>query len=148
MASCDHRFRDLTVLMHEIADHCPLTPGLAMLAVVEDPSTVQRLTHLERLPVDARLDHGEDLSTLLYETMDRLPVPDDHAADIRHTVLTVLVRPGFAVIGRHEKQWWLGWRYSNHFRRVWDSDLAVVTEHGWYELMSRWAGRTPAMVQN
>lgn len=131
--------------MAAIASHCALTPGLALLGVVEDPAAEQRLTHLERLPVDSRLEHYEQVRDLLYETMQRLPVPDFAGPNTRHSVLTVVVRPGFTVIGRHEKAWCLGWRYSNHGRGAWDGDLCVVTEHGWYELMSRWAGRSPAM---
>ncbi len=145
--ACEHCFRDPAVLMDEIASHSSLTPGLALLAVVEDPATEQRLTHLERLPVDSRLEHYEQVRDVLYETMQRLLIPDFAGPDTRHSVLTVVVRPGFTVIGRHEQAWCLGWRYSNHGRGAWDGDLAVVTEHGWYELLSRWAGRSPAIQQ-
>ena len=141
-----HRFRDPSALIHEIAGHCPLTEAPSLRAVVEDPGTAQQLTHIERLPVDSRLAHHEETSYLLYDTMQRLPVPDFAGPQTRHRVLTLVVRPGLTVLGPYERQWLLAWRYSNHGRGAWDSDLALVTEHGWYEWLSGWAGHQPAMV--
>jgi len=147
MAVSPHYCRDLSAVMSQIAELCPLTAGSALLAVVEDPNMQQRLTHIERLPVDARISEHEYARELLYAVMnDTLPVPDFAGPGTRHTVLTVLVRPGFAVAGPHEREWATAWRYSNHLRGASTGDMVVVTEHGWYELLSHWAGSTPAMV--
>ena len=133
--------------MNQIADVCPLVEGSALLAVAEDPSTRQRLTHIERLPVDSRLADHEDARDLLYDVMNEtLPVPDFAGPDTRHTVLTVLVRSGFAVPSRYESEWALAWRYSNHMRGAWTGDMTIVTEHGWYDMHSHWAGSRPAMI--
>lgn len=146
MTAEDHSYRDVAALVTQIAHLCPLTEGLALLAVVEDPSTTQQLIQLERLPVDARIDAHDEVRDLLRDTMRALPIPDFAGPDTRHSVLTVVVRPGRALLGPHEQAWLMGWRYSNHHRGAWDSELVVVTEHGWYEWRSDWAGFAPTML--
>jgi hypothetical protein len=137
--------RDPDRLIEEIAARHDLTEGTALLAVVADPSTQQRLTHVEPLPVDPCITHYEDVRNLLYETMQTLPLPDFAGPGTRHLVVTVLVRPGLTVLGRHESQWLLGWRYSNHLKGAFDGDLMLVTEHGWVHFPTSWGDDEPRM---
>lgn len=76
--------------------------------------------------------------------MQTLPIPD--VVPPIYGVMTVVVRPGRTVVGAGEEAWLLGWRYSNHFRRCYDTDLILVTEHGWLDLMTKLAGQTPSMM--
>ena len=45
----------------------------------------------------------------------------------------------------NEAVWLNGWRFSNHFAPVYDSDLILVTEHGWTDFMTQWAGHEPRL---
>jgi hypothetical protein len=141
-------YRDLAQLIEDVAERRPLVDGLALLAVVEDPSTTQRLTHLSKLPVDSRIDDFLEVQDLLHDTMQLLPVPDFAGPNTRHGVMTVIVRPGLCVFGRHESQWMLGWRYSNHFRGAFTGDLILVTEHGWADFMTNAGGHRPRMLSS
>lgn len=74
----------------------------------------------------------------------RLPIPD--VTPPTHAVMTVVVRPGRTLLGRSEHHWLTAWRYANRGLSVFTSDLILVTEHGWTDLMTQWAGHTPAMI--
>ena len=62
-------------------------------------------------------------------------------------VVTVLVRPGLTVLGRHESQWLMAWRYSNHLKGAFHGDIVLVTEHGWAHWPSDCGGLEPRMEQ-
>lgn len=140
-----YEFKDPGEVLEQVAAVHPLTPGTALVAVVEDPATRQRVTAVEALPVDSRVGEEEDLSGLLRETMQRLPVPQWSGGGPRHSVITVLVRPGLTVFGRIESVWVRGWRYSNHLMSAYTGDLILVTEHGWADIMTGWGGYQPKM---
>jgi len=137
--------RDPRELMVNIAAKHRLEEGLALLAVVADPSTHQTVTLVERLPVDCRIEHYMEVRDLLYETMQRLPVPEFAGPDTRHMVVTVLVRPGLTILGRHESQWLMAWRYCNHLKGAFDGDIVLVTEHGWAHWPSECGDLDPRM---
>jgi hypothetical protein len=139
-------YDDPARLIEQIADQSQLGEGCALLAVVEDPSTEQRLTHVEQLPVDSRIEHYLQVRDLIHDTMQELPVPDFAGPDTRHGVMTVVVRPGLCVFGRHEQEWFMAWRYSNHGRGAFTSDLMLVTEHGWVDFMTDIGGYGPRML--
>ncbi len=100
---------------------------------------------MESLPVDSRIAHYEEVRGLLYETMQALPLPGFAGPETRHLVVTVLVRPGLTVLGRHESQWLLGWRYSNHLKGAFDGDLMLVTDQGWVHFPTDWGASEPRM---
>ncbi|MGH3384324.1 MAG: hypothetical protein ACRDO1_07080 [Nocardioidaceae bacterium] len=139
-------FRDPGLLLSDIAERQPLVEDTALLAVVQEPSTDQRLTHVEVLPVSARVDASVDLSELLRSTMERLPVPEwSRTRSITHAVMTVLVRSGPTIFGANESRWFVGWRYSNHVMDAITGDVLLVTEHGWADFMTDWGGHEPRM---
>lgn len=134
-------------LIDEIAERTPLLADTVHLAVVEDPSTRQLLTHVETLPVPARIGHYVQLGDLLEHTMcTRLPIPEWSGPGIRHIVVTVIVRGGLTVFGRNEEQWLLGWRYCNHLMGAFKGTVFLVTEHGWYDWQSDWGDYEPRLV--
>lgn len=63
-------------LIEEIAARRSRVIGTVHLGVVADPSTHQRLTHVETLPAPALIGHCLQARNLVRETVsDRLPVP-------------------------------------------------------------------------
>lgn len=38
------------------------------------------------------------------------------------------------------------WRYSNHLTNAFDGGVMLVTEHGWADFMTDYAGHSPAMA--
>jgi len=136
---------DPALLIEQIAHHHPMTPGAVLFALVNHPSTDQDIVHVERLPIDCRGPVPDDLSQQLCDAMDRLPLPEK-SHPILHTLVTVIVRSGFTVLGQKELEWMLGWRYSNHFRPAFTGDLILVTEHGWLDWRTGWGGHEPRMI--
>lgn len=142
-----YELRDPQALMDQIATSVRLTEGTVYLALVHQPSTAQRLLAIEELtPLPADIDdHHRGRSDLLYDRVWRLAIPprSDSSASI---LVTVIVRGGTNGWGREEKQWAMGWRYSNHNSDAFDRDLLVVTAHGWCSLWSEVGGHEPSMV--
>lgn len=142
-----YELRDPQALLDEIAASVPLTEGRVFLALVHQPAAAQRLLALEELsPLPADIDeHHRGRSDLLYDRVWKLAIPprSDTSASI---LVTVIVRGGTNGWGHEEKQWAMGWRYSNHNSEAFDRDLIVVTEHGWCSLWSRLGGHEPSMV--
>ncbi len=137
--------RDPDRLIEEIAARHDLTEGTALLAVVADPSTQQRLTHVEPLPVDPRIAHTRTSATSSTRRCRFCRCRTSPGPGTRHLLVTVLVRPGLTVLGRHESQWLLGWRYSNHLKGAFDGDLMLVTEHGRVHFPTFWGDDEPRM---
>jgi len=137
---------DPGILIEQIAREHPLTEGLVLLALVKHPSTEQSLVHVAPFPGGLVDPAPDDLNRQLCAAMDSLPLPDE-THPIEHCVVTVIVRPGFAVFGRRELEWAMGWRYSNHLRSAFTGDLMLVTEHGWHDLMTGWGGHEPRMIR-
>lgn len=139
-------FVDIPRLMRQIADEHELRDGDVLLALVREPGSMQELVCVERLPETAYLSDYQDARDLIYETMRRLPITERDDAGIHFRTLTVLVRRGLTVFGPYESNWMLAWRYSNHLRDAFSTDVALVTEHGWLDFMSDEAGYEPALV--
>ncbi|MEP6817725.1 MAG: hypothetical protein ABI873_19480 [Marmoricola sp.] len=139
--------RDPQLLMDDLARGTSLHDGDVWLALVLDPATRQRLREIRRLPAPDHLDDEgrRAMSDLLYDTMHSLPIPP-RGEHLRAVVVTVLVRPGFNVWGRLEKFWAMAWRYSNHNTDALDTDIIVVTEHGWASLRSYDGGEAPRLT--
>ena len=49
-------------------------------------------------------------------------------------------------MGPNEGQWFLAWRYVNHFQRLFSGDLILVTEHGWTDFMTKLGGAEPSLT--
>jgi hypothetical protein len=137
--------RDPSRLIHEIPDRVRLVEDSAYVALVQHPSTHQRLVEVRQLGLPALLDDGEDISEELREAVEAL-APEWRRQAPEHLVMTIIVRPGRCMFGPNELVWSLGWRYANHFAAAYTGDLMLVTEHGWADFMTKDAGHEPKML--
>jgi hypothetical protein len=135
--------KDPDLLIRSVAEQVPLTEDTAYVVLVRRPSTRQEVVEIRKLDLPALLDDDDDISDNLREVARSFGVPDTR--ECLHAVVTVIVRPGRCVIGPNEVVWFKGWRYSNHFVRTFDSDLILVTEHGWIDWATNFAGHAPRM---
>ena len=60
-------------------------------------------------------------------------------------VVTVVVRRGLCVWTSLESAWSNAWRYA--WTDLSTGDLITVTEHGWYDFMTKHADHQPALVE-
>lgn len=134
--------RDPAAFMSDIAERVPLPEDAAYLALVEHPSSEQRILSVKPLPVPALLDDGDDISEDLCDAARSFGV-GCHRRRPQHALVTVIVRPGRCVFGPNEAVWLNGWHHPNHFESAFSGDLVLVTEHGWADLMSAEAGHEP-----
>jgi hypothetical protein len=145
MALENYDLLDPGALLADVARLTTLTAGRSLLALVAAPTTTQQVLRVETLPVDCTSPLPDDLSQMLRHAVVGFDLPRS-AYPWKYSVVTIIVRPGFAVIGRTERNWYLGWRYSNHLQPTFSGDLIVVTDHGWVDMATRWAGHNPRMV--
>lgn len=141
-----HDIRDPGKLIAQIAERVDLVEDTAYAALVRVPSTTQELVEVRRLDLPALLDDDDEIRGDLRDLAWSFDVPDLRPP--QHALVTVIVRPGRCIIGPNEAVWLSGWRYSNHLAPVYDSDLILVTEHGWTDFMTTWAGHTPRMLSS
>lgn len=135
--------RDPERLITEVAERVELVEDTAYAVLVRAPSTDQEVIEVRTLDIPALLDDDDDISGDLRVLARSFAIPDVRPP--RHAVVTVIVRAGRCVFGPNEGVWLSGWRYANHLAPIYASNLLLVTEHGWADLMSTWAGRHPAM---
>lgn len=138
-------FRDPAELIEQVHAREPLQAGDAMLVLVKNPSSEQQIVQIDRLPVDACIPHYLAVTKLLSDRVRAMSIPDEPRPP-RHSVMTVIARHGLTVFGDNESQWLLGWRYSNHLCNTFNSDLILVTEHGWHDFSTDWGGHHPRIA--
>ncbi len=136
--------RDPEQLITDVAEQVDLGEDTAHVVLVRAPSTTQEVIEVRTLDLPALLDDDDNISDDLCDLARSFAVPDVRPP--QHAVVTVIVRPGRCIFGPNEGVWLAGWRYSNHLAPIYDSDLILVTEHGWTDLMTTWSGRHPAML--
>ena len=145
MALKPYEFRDPEALLVELAARVPFTDGTAYLVLVAHPSTAQRIVQVERLDSPAVLSGWSDARDEMCDRIQSWPVPD--VVPPTHAGVLVVVRRGLCVFGANEAHWSNAWRYVNHFRRLYSGDLVLVTEHGWVDMMTQFAGHSPALAE-
>jgi hypothetical protein len=139
--------RDPAGLIREVAERVTLVEDTAWLALVHRPSSDQRLVRVDPLPVPALLDDDDDISEHLRAAAEGLGIGWSRMGrGPEHMAVTIVVRPGYAVLGPNEGVWCRGWRYSNHCQSLYTGELVLVTEHGWVDFMTDAAGLEPRMV--
>lgn len=140
-------YRDPGEVLADVADIMAIEDGDVVLALVRDPSSdhiVEHVVKLERARWTGLDDH--DLSRFLGDQVRLLPIPK-RGQELRHSVLTVVARRGFAVFGANELRWMYAWRYSNHGADAYSGDVVLLTEHGWYDFMTGWGGHEPRLTR-
>ena len=141
-----YEYRDPGEIVAAIASQQVFEAGDVLLAVICDPSTDQAIEHVTKLDRGdwEGLDHWQ-LAQYLASQVRQLPIPP-RGNELRHSVLTIVVRRGFTVFGRDELQWMYAWRWSNHMVDTFSSDIVLVTEHGWCDLSTGWGDHEPRLM--
>jgi hypothetical protein len=146
MDASEYDRRDPGAILAAVASRRPFRDGDVLLVLVRAPYRCEDIVHITALP-RARWEHLDEyeLKELLAMEARRMPIPEWNATPPTHQIMTVVPRPGFAIVGEDEGRWLSAWLYSNHGTNAFTSDLAVVTEHGWVEFMSECGGREPRL---
>lgn len=132
-------------LIEEVADRVPLRDGAAYAVLVADPSRAQEVRAIEELDCGSYVEDYAEIRPLLEELCKRW---DPGAALSRPSdikVVTIVVRRGLCVWTPLEWTWSNAWRYA--FTFLSGGDLITVTEHGWYDFMTKHADHQPALVE-
>jgi hypothetical protein len=140
-----YQFRSPARLIAQIATDTPLVRDTAYVVLVAHPSTEQRIVAIRRLDTPAMIGDWQDARDEMHDVVRDLPIPEEPRPPT-HSVVTVLVRPGYCVFGPHEGSWMEAWKFSNHFANAFNGGVILVTEHGWSDFMTDTAGHTPAMA--
>jgi hypothetical protein len=148
MSGEPYDLRDPGKLVADVMAEHDLRAGDGLIACVREASTDQELTAVIRISASRwrRLDRPAR-SRLLAKTAQCLPIPSSEPGRApTHSIVTVLARRGYAVLGRSEGEWAIAWHYSNHLVHAYCADLILVTEHGWIDFMSGWGDREPSLA--
>jgi hypothetical protein len=137
-------FRDLPLLLAEITRRQHPRDGDVVVALVRDPQGSQEIVSIDLLELPLTAD-VEPARTSIRHLMERVPITDEDERDRACRPLTLMARRGYAVFTRPEANWTTAWHSSNHFRHTMTSDFVLITEHGWYDLMSGTAASQPSL---
>lgn len=143
MELASYDFRDPAALMDEIAERVELTEGSVYAALVASPNTAQELIRIDRLRTPAEIVDHENACNELRGVIDSWPIPETRRPT--HSWVLVIVRPGWCVFGPNEKEWFLAERRLNHLKSLYSGSTILVTEHGWTDFMTEYAGGQPCM---
>lgn len=131
-------------LITEVAERVPLVRGSAYAVLVHDPSRSQQVRSVTELRCGSVIEDERRARDAIQMACDRW---DDHRwrSPSELKVVTVVVRTGLCVWTPIEWTWSNAWRYAN--TGLSGGDLITVTEHGWYDFMTRHADHRPALVE-
>lgn len=136
--------RDPAAFIADVADRVDLTDNTATLCLIKHPSTTQEVVRVQRLRAPAVLDDWHGASNELREVIWSWDLPD--LVPPEHLALTVLVRRGLTVFTGKDSPWFMASRYCNHVQLLFGPHELLVTEHGWVDYMTGFAGLTPTMT--
>jgi hypothetical protein len=142
-----YQYRDPGQVVLDVMRRRPLIAGDVVLALVRQPSTEQEVVTVRPLPPERwqGLDR-HDLSQLLAQEAEALPVPTWATGQPpQHSIVTLVARSGWCLVGRADAKWMIAWMYSNHLMHTFASELIVVTEHGWTDFTTGWGGYEPRL---
>lgn len=142
-----YELRDPQQLIDDVCSVHPLVDGELLIVLIEEPSRQQEVVAVRRVAAERWHGLGQtDLSDLLCEEARAMPLDPAARERPHHLLLTIRARRGLTVIDAADAEILVGWRYANHIMPVFDGGLLLVTEHGWYDLDSGCAGRSPALA--
>lgn len=139
-----YELRSPAELIEEVADRVALRPGSAYAVLVHDPSRRQQVRAVAGLPCGSLVDDAEEARGVIEAICGhwcggRWSSPRDLK------VVTVIVREGLCVWTPLEWTWAIAWRYAS--TGLSGGDMITVTEHGWFDFMTKHADHRPAMVE-
>lgn len=147
MTRSDRDFGDPGAILADLWTRRALESGEVALVLVRDPWGDHDIIDVRMLRPSRWRDLEEhDLSELLRREAQRMPIPEWDRKAPRHAIVTVVARPGFAVIGPRDGRWMSAWLYSNHLTDAVSGDVVVVTEHGWVDAMTQRGGHSPRLA--
>jgi hypothetical protein len=141
----EYDVRDPAQPITDIADRVSLVVGTVHLALVRDVSIDQKILRVDTLKLPAEILDWEEASEELQQVVEGWPIPRVGRIP-RHTPVLVVVRPGLCVFGPNELVWFTAERYANFLAHVWPVNDILVTEHGWLDFMTKYAGSSPAAL--
>ena len=139
-----YELRSPADLIAEVASRVSLTEGSAYAVLVGDPSRAQIVRDVEELECGAFIEE-DDVRDLLEAICMRWG-QGAHTLPSEVRVVTVVVRRGLCVWTPLEWTWSNAWRYA-FTSGLSCGDLITVTEHGWYDFMTKHADHRPALVE-
>lgn len=141
-----YEYRDPGQVLLDVLRRHALADGDVLLALVREPSAAQEVVAIRRLDADLWRTNGDrERADFLAGEARQLPVPEWRGAPPEHSIMTVVARRGWCLIGREEAQWLIAWRYSNHLLNAFSGELILLTEHGWVDFMSGLGGPEPRL---
>lgn len=144
-----YEYRDPGQVVRDVADRHPLEDGDVLLALVRSPSTDQEVVAVTRLQPGRWQETDQfERSQLLAEQVQAMPIPAWRPAPPEHSILTIVARSGWCLIGPREAEFLQAWRYSNHLCHAFDGGLIVVTEHGWTDFITGLGGDEPRLASS
>lgn len=141
-----YELRSPADLIAEVASRVPLTEGSAYAVLVGDPSRAQVVRDIEEFECGAFIDEEDEVRDLLEELCARWD-QGAHSRPSEVKVVSVVVRRGLCVWTPLEWTWSKAWRYA-FTSGLSCGDLITVTEHGWYDFMTKHADHEPALVES
>jgi hypothetical protein len=142
----EFEYRDPEQVLRDVMGRHSLRAGDVLLVLVHRPSTKQEVVSVTRLDLRRRKDFDSfERSQMLAEAVQAMPIPGWEQGPPEHSVMTIVARHGWCMIGPAEGEWLSAWRYSNHLCNTYSSDLIVVTEHGWTDFMTGLGGDEPRL---
>lgn len=141
-----YTYADPKQLLRDVQARHAINAGDVLLALVHHPSTDQRVTAVTRVAPELwRAADRFDRSELLAEQMRSMPIPSWRPEPPEHSVMTIVARQGYCVIGAGEAEWLEAWLFSNHLCHAFSGELILVTEYGWTEFSSGRGGEEPCL---
>ena len=138
-----YEFRSPAELIQEVSDRVHLRRGSAWAVLVQEPSRRQKVRAVAGLPCGSLVDDDEEARGVIEAICDHWGGGGWHSAtDLK--VVTVIVRDGLCVWTPVEWTWALAWRYASI--SLSGGDIITVTEHGWYDFMTKHADHRPALI--
>ena len=131
-------------LIDEVAGQVPLTDGSAYAVLVRDPSRTQQVRAVAELSCGSLIDGDRPARRIVQDLCASWGGGVSHLPS-ELKVVTVVVRRGLCVWSPVEWAWSNAWRYAN--TGLSGGDLITVTEHGWYDFMTKHADHEPALVE-
>lgn len=134
-------FRDPEQLLREILASNALAAGDVLLVLVRNPSTDQEIRDVARLEAPAGNDPW-DYGQVIYAAAERMSVPKEFPTT--HSLMVVIARTGWTVLGPEEGLWVRGALFSNA-QGVFHGGPILITEHGWTDFDTGWGGLEPRL---
>ena len=150
MKLLEYEYRDPGQVVRDVTNSHALGAGDVLLVLVRRPNTDQDVVAVTRLSQDRlrELDSFER-PKMLARAVQAMPIPDWRPGlPPEHSVMTIVARRGWCIIGAGEGEWLRAWLFSNHLCHTFGAELIVVTEHGWTDFSTGLGADEPRLTDD